>query len=130
MDDIARFVSADTVLAVVERSRSDPNFSPLQENLKRLRTATDLLGRKLHIVELPLPDAVVFRGQRLPASYANFYLANGLLLLPTFNDVNDRVAANILADLFPKHDVVGIHCGDFIWGLGAIHCMTQQQPGE
>ena len=81
-------------------------------------------------MELPLPDAVVFRGQRLPASYVNFYLANGLILLPTFNDVNDRVAANIISDLFPKHDVVGIHCGDFIWGLGAIHCMTQQQPAE
>ena len=130
VDDIARFVSADTIVTVVERSRSDANYSPLQENLKRLHTATDLLGRKLRIVELPIPDPVVFRGQRLPASYANFYLANGIVLVPTFNDANDRVALNILADLFPKHEIIGIHCGDFIWGLGAIHCMTQQQPAE
>jgi len=102
----------------------------LQENLKRLRNTTDLLGRKLKIVELPMPRAVIFQGQRLPASYANFYIANNLVLVPTFNDHNDRVAMNILAGLFPKREIVGIHCGDLIWGLGAIHCMTQQQPAE
>jgi agmatine deiminase len=129
VDDIARFIAADTVLAVVEPSRADPNHAPLRDNLRRLRAATDLQGRKLRIVELPMPRPVVFQNQRLPASYANFYIANGLVLVPTFNDPNDRVALNILAGVFPDREVVGIHCGDFIWGLGAIHCMTQQQPG-
>jgi agmatine deiminase len=128
VDDISRFVTADTVLTAVEPDRGDANYEPLQENLRRLRAATDLAGRKLQVIELPLPRPVVFRGQRLPASYANFYIANNLVLVPTFNDANDRVALNILADVFPTREVVGIHCGDFIWGLGAIHCMTQQQP--
>jgi agmatine deiminase len=79
-------------------------------------------------VELPLPSPVIFEGQRLPASYANFYIANGLVLVPTFNDANDRHALNALAEVFPRHRIVGIHCVDFIWGLGALHCMTQQQP--
>jgi agmatine deiminase len=130
VDDISRFVAADTVLTAVEPSRADANYEPLLENLRRLRAATDLQGRKLQIVELPLPRPVIFRGQRLPASYANFYIANGLVLVPTFNDPNDRVALNILAGLFPGREVAGIHCGDFIWGLGAIHCMTQQQPAH
>jgi agmatine deiminase len=112
----------------VEPSRIDKNYEPLQENLRRLRSATDLAGRKLQVIEFPLPRPVVFRGQRLPASYANFYIANDLVLAPTFNDPKDRVALNILADLFPQREIVGIHCGDLIWGLGAIHCMTQQQP--
>src|SRR5580765_2071875 len=128
VDDISRFVSADTVLTAVEPNKSDANYEPLQENLRRLRAATDLQRRKLQIVELPLPRPIVFRGQRLPASYANFYIANGLVLVPTFNDPNDRRALNILADPFPDREMVVIHCGDFIWGLGAIHCMTQQQP--
>lgn len=128
VDDISRFVSAETVLTVVEPNRADINYQPLQENLRRLRRATDLQGRKLQVVELPLPRPVIFQRQRLPASYANFYIANDLLLVPTFNDPHDRLALNILAELFPGREVVGIHCGDFIWGLGAIHCMTQQQP--
>jgi agmatine deiminase len=129
VDDIARFVATDTILAVVERNRADANYDPLQENLNRLRAATDLQGRKLQIIDMPLPRPVIFQGQRLPASYANFYIANNLVLVPTFNDPNDRIALNILVGLFPHREVVGIHCGDFIWGLGAIHCMTQQQPG-
>jgi agmatine deiminase len=128
VDDISRFVAPDTVLTAVEPCRADANHELLQENLRRLRAATDLNGRKLQIVELPLPRPVIFRGQRLPASYANFYIANHLVLTPTFNDPNDRVALNILADLFPDREIIGIHCRDFIWGLGAIHCMTQQQP--
>lgn len=128
VDDISRFVAPDTVLAAVERSRGDSNYEPLQENLKRLRAATDLLGRKLQVIELPLPRPVVFHGQRLPASYANFYVANDFVLAPTFNDPCDRIALNVLADVFPKREIVGIYCGDFIWGLGAIHCATQQQP--
>jgi agmatine deiminase len=128
IDDITRFVGPDTVVAAVESSRSDANYLPLQENLKRLRNTTDLLGRKLKIVELPMPRAVIFQGQRLPASYANFYIANGVVLVPTFNDPNDRVALNILAKLMPRHKVVGIHAVDLVWGLGTIHCLTQQEP--
>lgn len=128
VDDISRFVAPDTVLTAVETNRSDPNYEPLQENLKRLRQATDIHGRKLQVVELPLPRPVMFEKRRLPASYANFYIANQLVLAPTFNDPNDRIALNIVAQVLPKHEVVGIYCGDFIWGLGAIHCATQQQP--
>lgn len=128
VDDISRFVAPDTVLTVVERNRGDANYEPLQENLRRLRAATDVQGRKLQVVELPLPRPVVFQKQRLPASYANFYIANDLVLVPTFNDPADRTALNIIAGVLPRHEVVGIHCGEFIWGLGAIHCATQQQP--
>jgi agmatine deiminase len=128
VDDISRFVAPDVIVTAVERNRGDANYEPLQDNLKRLRAATDLEGRKLQIVELPLPRPVMFKKQRLPASYANFYIANNLVLVPTFNDPNDRVALNILAEVLPRHEVVGIYCGDFIWGLGAIHCATQQQP--
>ncbi|MDR3736324.1 MAG: agmatine deiminase family protein, partial [Acidobacteriaceae bacterium] len=98
------------------------------ENLERLHAARNAHGKPFHIVELPMPAPVVFEGQRLPASYANFYIANGLVLVPTFNDANDRRALNILAEHFPTREVIGIHCGDFIWGLGALHCMTQQEP--
>jgi agmatine deiminase len=128
VDDISRFVAADTAITAVETSRGDDNYEPLQENLMRLRAATDLQGRKLQVIELPLPRPVIFSGQRLPASYANFYIANDLVLVPTFNDPNDRVALGILAGVFPGREIVGIHCVDFIWGLGAIHCATQQQP--
>jgi len=128
VDDISRFVAPDTVVSLLEVNRSDPNYEPLQENLRRLRAATDLNGRKLQIMDLPLPRPIVFDKRRLPASYANFYIANDLVLVPTFNDPNDRIALNILAGLFPHHELVGVYCGDFIWGLGAIHCATQQQP--
>ena len=128
VDDIARFVAPDTVVACVEADRGDPNHEPLQENLTRLRAARDQDGAPLRVVELPIPAPVIFRGQRLPASYANFYIANRLVLVPTFNDPNDRRALEILASLFPGREVVGIHCGDLVWGLGTLHCMTQQQP--
>jgi agmatine deiminase len=128
VDDISRFIAPDTVVTVVERSRGDANYEPLQENLRRLHEATDLSGRKLQVIELPLPRPVIFEKRRLPASYANFYIANDLVLVPTFNDPHDRVALNNLADALPQHEIVGIYCGDFIWGLGAIHCATQQQP--
>jgi len=128
VDDIARFVAPDTVVACVETEPSDPNYGPLRENWRRLRTATDQDGRPLRVVELPMPAPVVFCGQRLPASYANFYIANRLVLVPTFNDSNDRRALEILAGLFPSRQVVGIHSGDLVWGLGTLHCMTQQQP--
>jgi len=129
VDDITRFVSPDTVVTAVESDPGDPNYEPLRENIRRLRAATNHDGKSLSIIELPMPAPVVFEGRRLPASYANFYIANGLVLVPVFNDPNDRFALDILADLFPDREVVGIYCGDLIWGFGAIHCMTQQQPG-
>jgi agmatine deiminase len=128
IDDITRFVGPATILTAVEPNTSDPNHEPLVENLQRLRSARTLDGRQFTIVELPMPRPVVFRGQRLPASYANFYAANGLILVPTFHDPNDRIALSILAEVFPDREVIGIHSVDLIWGLGALHCMTQQQP--
>jgi agmatine deiminase len=128
VDDIARFIGPRTVVAAVERDPADPNYAALADNMRRLRSMTDQGGHRLRVVPLPMPGPIVFRGRRLPASYANFYIANGLVLVPTFNDANDRVALNTLAHLLPARRVVGIYCGDFIWGFGAIHCMTQQQP--
>ena len=128
VDDITRFVAANTILTCVEPNTADENHLPLAENLDRLRSARNLQGEPFHIRTLPMPAPVVFEGQRLPASYANFYIANGLVLVPTFNDPNDRVALNMLAECFPDRTVTGIHCTDFIWGLGALHCMTQQEP--
>jgi agmatine deiminase len=112
----------------VEPNTADENHLPLAENLERLHAARNLEERPFTIKTLPMPSPVVFEGQRLPASYANFYIANGLVLVPTFNDPNDRVALNTLAECFPERTVTGIHCTDFIWGLGALHCMTQQEP--
>jgi agmatine deiminase len=129
VDDITRFVAPDTVITAVESDPSDVNYEPLRENIRRLRAATDQNGNPLAIIELPMPAPVVFEGRRLPASYANFYIANGIVLVPVFNDPNDRVALDILADLFPDREIVGIYSGDLIWGYGALHCMTQQQPG-
>jgi agmatine deiminase len=128
VDDIARFVSPRTVVAAVEKNQDDANYGLLQKNLARLRSATDQDGQRLQVVELPMPSPVWFRRRRLPASYANFYIANAVVLVPTFNDPNDRVALEILASQFPDRTVVGIHCGDLIWGLGTIHCLTQQEP--
>jgi agmatine deiminase len=128
VDDIARFVTPDTVVTAVESDPKDPNYGPLRENVRRLGEATDQDGKPLTIVELPMPAPVVFEKRRLPASYANFYIANGVVLVPVFNDPNDRAALDILADLFPDREVAGIYCGDLVWGLGTIHCMTQQQP--
>ncbi len=128
VDDVTRFVGANTIVTAVERNTADENHLPLAENLQRLHEARNLAGEAFEIRTLPMPAPVVFEGQRLPASYANFYIANNLLLVPTFNDPNDRVALNTLAECFPERVVTGIHCTDFIWGLGALHCMTQQEP--
>src|SRR5437016_12441092 len=128
VDDIARFVAPDTVVTAVESDPNDPNYEPLRENIRRLRFATDHNGKSLALVELPMPAPIIFEKRRLPASYANFYIANGVVLVPVFNDPNDRFALDILADLFPDREVVGIYSGDLIWGFGAMHCMTQQQP--
>ncbi|MDE1155224.1 MAG: agmatine deiminase family protein [Acidobacteriaceae bacterium] len=128
VDDITRFVAPNTILTAVEPNKRDENYEPLAENLDRLKSARNLKKRPFEIKTLPMPAPVVFEGERLPASYANFYIANDLVLVPTFNDPNDRIALNTLAECFPKRKVVGIHCVDFIWGLGALHCMTQQEP--
>jgi agmatine deiminase len=128
VDDLARFVAADTIVTVVEANRRDVNHKPLRENLRRLRAARDRVGKPLNIVEMPMPAPVVFEKRRLPASYANFYIANGVVLVPVFNDPNDRIALNTLSAVFPTREIVPIYCGDLVWGLGTLHCMTQQQP--
>ena len=128
VDDIARFVGENTILTCVEHNHRDENHLPLAENLDRLRTARNLENQPFEILELPMPEPVIFESQRLPASYANFYIANDTVLVPTFNDANDRVALNLIASCFPARTIVGIHCVDLIWGLGALHCMTQQEP--
>lgn len=128
VDDLARFVTPTTVVTVVEENEADENFAPLRENLERLRAATDVDGGKLEVVPLPMPAPRVYDGLRIPASYANFYVANGVVIVPTFNDPADRTALGVLADLFPGREVVGISCVDLVWGLGTLHCMTQQEP--
>lgn len=128
VDDVARFVRPDTVAAAVEPDTSDENHAPLADNLARLRAMRDLRGRPLRVVTIPMPRPLHFDGERLPASYLNFYIGNDVVLVPTFNDPSDRVALEILAGLFPAREVVGIHAGDLILGLGAVHCVTQQQP--
>ena len=128
VDDITRFVDPSTVVTVVEPDPAHPNHAPLQENLRRLRAARDQDGQPLRVVELPMPGPVGFKGLGLPASYGNFYVANGLVLVPVFNDRNDRLALNQLAELFPDREVVGIYAGDLVLGFGALHCLTQQQP--
>jgi agmatine deiminase len=126
IDDVARFVGPDTVVLAVESDPLDDNHARSLDNLRRLESATT--ARPLRVVTLPFPRPVVMNGERLPASYANFYIANGVVLVPTFNDPNDRIALNVLADLMPSHRVVGIHAVDLVWGLGTIHCLTQQEP--
>ena len=128
VDDLARFVNPTTVAIAVQTDPSDPDHAPLAENRERLRSATDQDGRPLDVIELPMPRPIVFDGQRLPASYANFYVANGLVLVPTFNDPADRVALGVLAEAFPGREVAGVHAVDLVWGLGTLHCLTQQQP--
>jgi len=124
IDDLARFVDRSTVVIAAEENPSERNYQPLRENLALIERTG------LRVVTLPMPAPVHFDGQRLPASYANFYIANGLVLVPTFNDPMDRVALNVLAALFPSRKVVGIYCGDLVLGLGTLHCMTMQQPAR
>ncbi|HUE56619.1 MAG TPA: agmatine deiminase family protein [Candidatus Udaeobacter sp.] len=128
VDDLTRFVNPSTVVTIIENDLKDANHEPLQENLALLKTKRDQDGRPLRVETLPMPAPVYFDGQRLPASYANFYIANKIVLVPTFNDSNDRIALNTLAGLFPDREVVGIACRDLVLGLGTLHCMTQQQP--
>ena len=128
VDDLARFVAPRTVVTVVEDDPGDDNHDPLRENLERLKAMTDLEGRPLEVVTLPMPAPLTFEGQRLPASYANFYIASTVVLVPTFDDPRDRLALTTLAELFPGRAVVGIHAVDLVWGLGTLHCLTQQEP--
>ena len=128
IDDVTRFVGDNVILTAVEKNTADENHLPLAENLDRLKSATNLSGGAFDVRELPMPNPVVFDGQRLPASYANFYIANDLVLVPTFNDCHDRLALNIIAECFPEREVIGIHAVDLVWGLGTLHCMTQQEP--
>ena len=128
VDDIARFVATDTIVLAVEGDPADDNHARSMDNLRRLE-ASSAGARPLRIVTLPFPRPVVMNGERLPASYANFYIANDIVLVPTFNDPYDRVALNTLADLMPSRTVVGIHAVDLVWGLGTLHCLTQQEPG-
>lgn len=125
IDDIARFVSTETIVLAYEEDPEDENHRRSVDNLRRLKL---IAGPPVRVVTLPFPRAVMMEGQRLPASYANFYVANGVVLVPTFNDRRDRMALNVLAELFPGREVIGIHAVDLVWGLGTLHCLTQQEP--
>jgi agmatine deiminase len=129
VDDIARFTDERTIVLTVEPDPTDENHRRMEDNRRRLEMAAGSTG-DLRIVTLPFPAPVVMEGERLPASYANFYVANGVVIVPTFNDRNDRVALQTLAELFPGRDVIGIHAVDLVWGLGSLHCLTQQQPAQ
>ena len=128
VDDIARFTGPRTVVLCREENRSDENHAVLEENRERLEGLRLEDGSKLEVAFLPMPAPLIFDGRRLPASYANFYVGNAAVLVPTFNDPKDRVALGILGELFPDRPVVGIHAVDLVWGLGTIHCLTRQQP--
>jgi agmatine deiminase len=127
IDNLARFVSERTVIAMIEEDRTDANYEPLQENLARLREMK-INKHKLDIATLPMPKKMVREDLRLPTSYANFYIANTCVLLPTYADPNDEIALSTVQEFFPERRVIGIDCRELIWGLGAFHCLTQQQP--
>ena len=124
----ARQLKRKPVVCVREANPARENYRPLEENNERLSGMTDAKGKKLTVVPLPMPNPIQFRGQLLPASYANFYIANGVVLVPTFNDRNDRTALNAIAEVMPGREVVGVHAVDLVWGFGTLHCLTQQQP--
>jgi len=128
VDDLCRFVSPDTVVLCFEKNTADPNYEVLEENRERVQGMRLENGEKLNVVDLPMPAPLYFDGERLPASYANFYISNAAVLVPTFNDPNDRVALGILAELITDRPVVGIHAVDLVLGLGTLHCLTQQEP--
>ena len=128
VDDLCRFVNYDTVVMCREKNSKDENYYHLEENFERLQGETIASGTKLNVIELPLPSPINFEDLRLPASYANFYISNSAVLVPTFNDPNDRTALNILSEFFPTRKIVGIHAVDLVWGLGTIHCLTHEEP--
>jgi agmatine deiminase len=127
VDDITRFVNENTVVTAIEKNSKDENYKNLLENKEILQSSTLQDGSRIQIIELPMPSPIIFKGQRLPASYANFYISNYAVLVPTFNDENDRLALGILSELFPDRKVIGIHAVDLVWGLGTIHCLTHEQ---
>jgi agmatine deiminase len=129
VDDITRFVNARTIVTCDEQNPSDVNYGPLKENRERLSTVRFEDGLKPEVITLPMPSPLYFNGLRIPASYANFYIANACVIVPTFNDKHDRTALGILSELFTDRPVVGIHAVDLVWGFGTLHCLTQQQPG-
>jgi len=128
IDDTIRFVNEDTVLTVVESNTQDENYTLLQDNLAQLKKMRLLNGKQLNIVELPMPEAVIYEDQRLPASYANFYISNKYVIVPTFRSAMDDKALSIIADAYKNREVVGIDSTDIIWGLGSFHCLSQQEP--
>ena len=128
IDDLVRFVNADTVVTVVEQDMTDDNYKPLQENLKMLKKMRLESGKQLSIVELPMPRKLIYEDMRLPCSYANFYISNNYVIVPTFRDVNDEKALTVLEKCFPGRKVVGLDSSDIIWGLGSFHCLSQQEP--
>ena len=128
IDDTVRFVNEDTVVAVVEENKGDDNYQLLQDNLAELKTMRLLNGKQLNIVELPMPEEIIYQDQRLPASYANFYIGNAAVVVPIFNSKNDARALDILQGCFPDREVIGIDSTDIIWGLGSFHCLSQQEP--
>jgi len=128
IDDITRFTNEDTVVTVVEENKNDENYHILQESLETLKTMRLLDGKQLNIIELPMPDPVYYDGQRLPASYANFYISNAAVVVPTYRSKNDDKALDILTQCFPDRKVIGIDSTDIIWGLGSFHCLSQQEP--
>ncbi|MFN9710667.1 MAG: agmatine/peptidylarginine deiminase, partial [Bacteroidota bacterium] len=128
IDDTVRFVNEDTVLSVIEENKADENYELLQTNLKQLKSMRLLNGKQLNIVELPMPDPVIYEDQRLPASYANFYISNHAVIVPTFQCIKDEIALQIISDCFKDRQVVGIDSTDIIWGLGSFHCLSQQEP--
>ena len=128
VDDLCRFVNKKTVVLVQEKNKHDENYKPLNENKERLQDLKLESGSKVNVVELPMPLPVIFKGQRLPASYANFYFSNAAVLVPTFNDPNDRIVLGILSELIKDRPIIGIHALDLVWGLGTIHCLTHEQP--
>lgn len=130
IDDVCRFVNEKTLLLCSEKNPNDDNYKILNENKEILQDARLEDGSKVEVIELPMPEPLIYEGQRLPASYANFYISNSYVLVPTFNDLNDRIALGILSELFPDRKVVGIHSVDLVWGLGTIHCLTHEQPAQ
>lgn len=128
VDDITRFVAPGVIVTAVERDRKDANYDLLQDNIKRLKAAKDASGKKFTIVQIPMPRPVIYEGERLPASYANFLICNKVVLVPTFNDPADKEALASLQQCFSDREVVGIHSRDLVWGLGTIHCLSQQEP--
>ncbi|MFN5479043.1 MAG: agmatine/peptidylarginine deiminase [Chitinophagaceae bacterium] len=128
IDDTVRFINADTVVTVIEENKGDENYELLQHNLRQLKAMRLLNGKQLNIIELPMPDPVIWEGQALPASYANFYIANQQVIVPTYRSKKDEKVLSILQDCFPSREIIGIDSTDIIWGLGSFHCLSQQEP--